>query len=165
MWISPDAQTRNQIDFVMSEWRWEKSITKCNTYPRADCDSDHQLLVARIKIKLVNKKEQKTNRFNMEMIAGEKKQEYACAVRNRFECLSETAESIDDKWQLLKTVMLESVREVAGSKMPVKSKRWISDKTIKLAAKKKAVRLKNPEITRSEILSAKKCERRQTQID
>jgi len=84
----------------MPELRWEKSITSCKTYPGADCDSDHQLLVARIKIKLLNKKQQKIARLNTEHILGEKKQEYACTAANRFECLyqeSEVENLLEDK--------------------------------------------------------------------
>ena len=45
-WISPDAQTKNQIDFIAISRKWKTSIRKCKTYPGADCDTDHVLVVA-----------------------------------------------------------------------------------------------------------------------
>ena len=50
--ISLDGQTKNLIDYVAISQNWKSSIHKCKTYPGADCDTDHVLLVdtARVKI-------------------------------------------------------------------------------------------------------------------
>ena len=44
-WTSPDGNTRNQIDYISIAHRWKTSFMNCRTYPGADCDTDHQLLV------------------------------------------------------------------------------------------------------------------------
>ena len=55
-WTSPDAQHRNQIDYILCSQRWRSSIT----IPGVDCGSDHELLIAKFRLKL--KKVGKTTR-------------------------------------------------------------------------------------------------------
>ena len=51
-WTSPDGIPKNQIDYVMIEKRWASAIQDVTTKPSADCDADHELLVATFKVKL-----------------------------------------------------------------------------------------------------------------
>ena len=51
-WASPDGNTRNQIDYISIAQRWKTSLMNCRTYQGADCDTDHQLLVATLKVRL-----------------------------------------------------------------------------------------------------------------
>ena len=51
-WTSPDGQYRNQIDYILCSQRWRSSIRSAITRPGADCSSDHELLVAKIRVKL-----------------------------------------------------------------------------------------------------------------
>ena len=57
---SPDGQHRNQIDYILCSQRWRNSIQPAKTRPGADCGSDHELLIAKFRLKL--KKVGKTNR-------------------------------------------------------------------------------------------------------
>ena len=60
-WISPDGQYRNQIDYVLCSQKWRSSIQSAKkTRPEADCGSDHELLIAKFRLKL--KKVGKTTR-------------------------------------------------------------------------------------------------------
>ena len=54
---SPDE---NQIDYILCSQRWRRSIQSAKTRPGADCGSDHELLIAKFKLKL--KKVKKTTR-------------------------------------------------------------------------------------------------------
>lgn len=51
-WTSPDGLHRNQIDFFMIQQRWKSNITNCRAYPGADCDTDHNLVMATWRMKL-----------------------------------------------------------------------------------------------------------------
>ncbi|KAF7245198.1 Craniofacial development protein 2 [Varanus komodoensis] len=51
-WTSPDGQHRNQIDYVLCSQKWRSSIQSVKTRPGADCGSDHELLVAKFRLKL-----------------------------------------------------------------------------------------------------------------
>ena len=59
-WTSPDGQHRNQIDYILCSQRWRSSIWSAKTRLGADCDSDHELLIAKFRLKL--KKVGKTTR-------------------------------------------------------------------------------------------------------
>ena len=60
-WTSLDGQHRNQIDYILCSQRWRSSIQSAKTRPGADCGSDHQLLIAKFRLKL--KKVGKTTRL------------------------------------------------------------------------------------------------------
>src|SRR5574337_1411757 len=57
---SPDGQHRNQIDYIRCSQRWRSSIQSAKTRPGADHGSDHELLIAKFRLKL--KKLGKTTR-------------------------------------------------------------------------------------------------------
>ena len=59
-WTSPDGQSWNQIDYILCSQRWRSSIQSAKTRREADCGSDHELSIAKFRIKL--KKVRKTNR-------------------------------------------------------------------------------------------------------
>jgi len=45
-WTSPGGKTLNQIDHILQDTRWHSSILNVQSFRRADCDTDHYLLVA-----------------------------------------------------------------------------------------------------------------------
>ena len=51
-WTTPDGRNRNKIDFILIPKRWRTSVFNAKTLPGADCGSDHELLSAKIAIKL-----------------------------------------------------------------------------------------------------------------
>ena len=57
---SPYGQHRNQIDYILCNQRWRSSIQLAKARPGADCGSDHELLIAKFRLKL--KKVRKTTR-------------------------------------------------------------------------------------------------------
>ena len=52
-WTSPDGQHQNQIDCILCSQRWRSSIQSTKTRPGADCGSDHELLIAKFRLKLM----------------------------------------------------------------------------------------------------------------
>ena len=80
-WTSPGGRLRNQIDYILIGRRWRTTILVTKTRPSADCGSDHQLLVAKLNIKLRQKKRRSVPvRYDIEPIP----EEYRVAVTNRF---------------------------------------------------------------------------------
>ena len=51
-WTSTDGQHRNQIDYILCSQRWRSSIQSAKTRPGAYCGSDHELLIAKFRLKL-----------------------------------------------------------------------------------------------------------------
>ena len=80
-WTSPDGQHWNQIDYILCSHGWRSSIESTKTRPGADCGSDHELLIAKFRLKL--KKVGKTTRpfrYDLNQISSD----YTVEVRNRF---------------------------------------------------------------------------------
>ena len=83
-WTSPDGQYQNQIDYILCSQRWRSSIQSAKTGPGADCGSDHELLIAKFRLKL--KKVGKTTRpFKCDL--NQIPYDYTVEVRNRFKGL------------------------------------------------------------------------------
>ena len=59
-WTSPGGQYRNQIDYILCSQRWRSSTQSAKTRLGADCGSDHELSIAKFRLKL--KKVGKTTR-------------------------------------------------------------------------------------------------------
>ena len=51
-WTSPDGQHRNQIEYILCSQKWRCSIQSAKARPGADCSSDHELLIAKFRLKL-----------------------------------------------------------------------------------------------------------------
>ena len=51
-WTSPDGKTDNQIDHVLIDRRWHSSILDVRNVRGADCDTDHYLVIAKVRERL-----------------------------------------------------------------------------------------------------------------
>ena len=83
-WTSPDGQHQNQIDYILCSQRWRNSIQSAKTRQGADCGSEHELLIAKFRLKL--KKVRKTARpfrYDLNQIP----YDYTVKVTNRFKGL------------------------------------------------------------------------------
>ena len=50
-WTSPDGQHWNQTNYILCSRRWRSSIQSTKTRPGTDCGSDHELLIAKFRLK------------------------------------------------------------------------------------------------------------------
>ena len=92
---SPDGQHQNQIDYILCSQRWRSSIQSARTRLGADCGSDHELLIAKFRLKL--KKVGKTSRpfrYDLNQILSD----YTVEVRNRFKGLDLIDRVPDELW-------------------------------------------------------------------
>jgi len=81
---SPDGQYHNQTDYILCSQRWRSSIQSAKTRTGADCSTDHELLIAKFRLKL--KKVGKTTRpirYDLNQIP----YNYTVEVINRFKGL------------------------------------------------------------------------------
>ena len=63
--MSPDRQSKNQIDFIVVSQRYRNRDKIAKARPSADCDSDHSLVMAKLEIKLKNiRKNKRVPRWN-----------------------------------------------------------------------------------------------------
>ena len=104
-WTSPDAQCRNQIDYILCSQRWRSSIQSAKTRPGADCGLDHELLISKFKLKL--KKVRKTIRpfrYDLNQIP----YDYRVEVRNSFKGLDLIDRVPDELWMEVCDIVQET---------------------------------------------------------
>ena len=83
-WTSPDGQYQNQTDYILCSQRWRSSIQSAKTRLGGDCDSDHELLIAKFRLKLKKVgKIARPFRYDLSQIP----YDYTMEVKNRFKGL------------------------------------------------------------------------------
>jgi exonuclease III len=133
-WTSPDNKHRNQIDYIMIKNRWATSVQATYTLPGADCGSDHELLVSKIKVKLKkSKRNEMTFRYDTQNIPVE----YSVTVSNKFACLVTTEREPDELWQEVKEVVQQAAKEHVPKARRKKKSPWLSEAAIEIAGKRR----------------------------
>ena len=109
-------------------------MQSAKTRPRADCGSDHELLIA--KFRLNSKKVGKTTRpfrYDLKQIP----YDYAVGVRNRFKGLDLIDRVPDELW----TEVDDSVQETGIKTIPMEKKckkaKWLSGEALQIAVKRR----------------------------
>ena len=83
-WTSPDGQYQNQIDYTLCSRRWRSSIQSAKTRPGSDCGSDHEIFIAKFRLKL-RKLGNTTRSFKYDL--NQIPYNYTVEVTNRFKGL------------------------------------------------------------------------------
>ena len=91
-WNSPDRKTHNQIDHILIVRGRNSSILDVRSFRGADCDTDHYLVVAKLREKLAVRKQAaqkfEGERFNLRKLKElEVKEKYQIEITNRFAAL------------------------------------------------------------------------------
>jgi len=97
-WASPIRKTHNQIDHILIDTRWLLSILGVQSLREADCDTDHYLVVAKVRERVAVSKQtaQKLDgkdlldgeRFNLRKVNElENRKQYQIEITNRFATL------------------------------------------------------------------------------
>ena len=127
-WNSPDGVTRNEIDHILIERRRRRCLEDVRTFRGADCYSDHQLAVAKFKLKLktVTKPQRPVKTFNLRKLQDPNVlQKYTTALSNKFSLLRDEV-SLDSQWEKIAETVKEVAQEVVGYNRK-KKEQWISE--------------------------------------
>ena len=94
-WTSPDGQHRNQTDYILCSQRWRISTQSAKTRLAANCGSDHELFMAKFRLKLEKVgKTTRSLRYHLNQIP----YDYTVEVRNRFKRLDLIDRVPDEPW-------------------------------------------------------------------
>jgi exonuclease III len=136
-WTSPNGLHRNQIDYILCQQRWKSSVQSTRTLPGADCGTDHELLVAGMRIKL--KKVNRTSlpkRYDLENIPAK----YAIEVRNRFSALDTVERNPEELWEEISEIVKEEAKRNIPTLTKKKKSKWLSEQAIKIADERRKMK-------------------------
>jgi len=135
----PNGEYRNQIDYILCSLRWRSCKQSAKTRPRADCGSDHQLFIAKFRLKL--KKAGETTRpvrYDLNQIP----YEYAVEVMNRFKGL-ELVKSVPEKlWAEVHNIVQEAANNTIPKKKKSKKVKWLSEEVLQIDEERKEAKSK-----------------------
>ena len=132
-WTSPDSQHQNQIDYILCIQRWRSSIPSAKTR-LGDCGSDHELLMAKFRLKL--KKVGKTTRpfrYDLNQIP----YDYTVEVKFRFKGLDLIDRVPDEVWMKICDTVQETGSKTSPKKKKCKKVKWLSQEALNREEKPK----------------------------
>ena len=129
-WLSPDGQHRNQIDYILCSRRWRNSIQSAKRRPGADCGSDHQLLIAKSKLKF-KKVGKITRQFRYDLT--KIPYDYTVEVMNRGKGLDLPEEQCIVQERVTKTIL---------RKKKYKKAKWVSGEALQIAEERGQMKCK-----------------------
>ena len=117
----------------------ECSIQSAKTRPGSDCGSDHELLIAKFRLKL--KKVGITTRpfkYDLNQIP----YDYTVEVRNRFKGLDLIDREPDELWAEVSDVVQEERIKTTPKEKKCKKAKWLSEEALQIAVKRREVKSK-----------------------
>ena len=134
-----DGQHQNQTDYILCSQRWRSSIQSAKTRLGADCGSDHELLIAKFRLKL--KKVGKTARpfrYDLNQIP----YDYTVEVRNRFKGLDLIDGVPDDLRTEVHDIVQETGIKTILMEKKCKKAKWLSGEALQIAVKRREAKSK-----------------------
>ena len=115
-WTSQDGRQQNKIDYILCSQAWRRSIQLAKTRSEADCGLDHELLIAKFRLKL--KKVEKTTRpFRYDL--SQTPYDYTVEMRNKFKGLDLIDRVPDELWMEVHDIVQETgIKTIPKEEMP-----------------------------------------------
>ena len=130
---------KSDTDYSLCSQRWRSSIQSTKTRPAADCGSDHELLIAKFRLKL--KKVGKTTRlfrYDLNQIP----YDYTVKVRNRFKGLDLIDRVPDELWTEVRDIVQETGIKTIPMEKKCKKAKWLSGEALQITMKRREVKSK-----------------------
>lgn len=145
-WESPDGRTKNMIDYIIVNKKWKSSILSCRSFTSADIGSDHQLVMAKIRLRLKKNQTPRTlKRLDIEKLDNEQiklkfKDKLAEQVVNKK--LLDGKEDMNKLWERIKEAYIGTAEEHIGYREKRKKPPWISQEVLQLSDDRKLLKHK-----------------------
>ena len=117
----------------------EKLYTVSKTRPGADCGSDHELLIAKFRLKLENVgKSTRPLRNDLNQIP----YNYTVEARNRFKGLDLIDRVLDEIWNEVHDIVQETGIKTIPMEKKCKTAKWLSGEALQIAVKRREAKSK-----------------------
>jgi len=138
-WCSPNGRDRNQIDHLMINGTWRRSLLDVKVRRGADVGSNHHLVTAYVKLKLRStcRKPSCNQRFNTDNLKEPSaKNAFITQLRNRFQSLAVLSDEpepdeINNIWKQVSFTFTESSEACLDFKKVVEKMKWIKLETLR----------------------------------
>ena len=115
------------MDYILCSQRWRSSIQSAKTRPGADCDSDHELLITKFRLKF-DKVGKTTSPFKYDL--NQIPYDYTVEVRNRFKGLDLIDRVPKELWTEVCDIVQEAVMKTIPKKKKCKKAKWLSEEAL-----------------------------------
>ena len=117
----------------------EKLYTVSKTRLGADCGSDHELLIAKFRLKLKKVgKIMSSFRYDLNQISND----YRVEVMNRFRGLDPVLRAPEELWTEVCDIVQEAVIKIIPKKKKCKKAKWLSGEALQIAEKRREMKSK-----------------------
>ena len=112
----------------------ENSIQSARTTLGTDCSSDHELIIAKFRLKLKNaEKTARPFRYDLNQIP----YDYTVEVTNRFKGLDLIDRVPEELWTEVCDIVQEAVIKTIPKKKKCKKAKWLSEEALQIAEKRR----------------------------
>ena len=143
----PDGKTHNQIDNVLIDRRWHSSVLDVRSFREADCDTDHYLVIAKVRERLAVGKQTAQRfdrqRFNLKLNEPEVREQYQTEFTNRFAALenSDDDEDVNRNWENIKQNNQTPEKESLGLDEFKQNKPWFDEECLGFLDQRKRAKI------------------------
>ena len=124
-WTSPNGRDQNQIDHLMVNSIWCRSLIDIRVRRGADASSDHHLVTAKVRLKLRAAGSNKyiTPRYDINRLQDPRtKNAYVLQLMNRFHALSNIGDTVNQQWKQVRNIFDETSKTCLGMQKTRKKK-------------------------------------------
>ncbi|XP_068716885.1 uncharacterized protein [Montipora capricornis] len=139
-WRSPNGRSLNQINHIIINGKWRRSLKNARVFRGADAASDHNLVVATVKLKLHKAMWQEQQRKQFDKI----QKQFVLEVKNRFQVLAGSNQDdtpVETKWNRIKNTFYEAAASTVGYKKK-NNKQWLTPETWEKIEERKHIKIK-----------------------
>ncbi|XP_072022350.1 craniofacial development protein 2-like [Amphiura filiformis] len=124
--------------------KWKTSIDNSRSFPSADVGSDHQLVIANLRLRFKTKaRPNYPKRYDVQKLKDTITQNsYEVEIGGRFSPLLYNNDTdVETQWDGIKTAFNETSKKVLGNRKAQHQDPWISEEVLQLSDERKQVKI------------------------
>ena len=133
------VNNQNQIDYILCSQEGKVPYSQEKTRQGADCDSDHELLIANFRFQM-QKVGETTRLFRYDL--NQIHYDYTVEVRNRLKGLDLIDRVPDELWTEVPDIVQETGIKTIPKKKKCKKAKYMSEEALQIAVKRREVKTK-----------------------